>query len=145
MKMLFTCLISFLSYIATSNANGYEGVDKLKTLFTTPFERQQLDAKRSSNAYRSKDNKFKYSKANISKKVKVKGMVKKSNGEVVVWVNKSNTLKSSRINNQISVNTKQVKSEYEIPIKVNNRKIKIKPGQVWLSENNKVKETYQDK
>ena len=137
----------FLSLIAVSSvmANDYESVDKLKTLFTTSSERSKLDEMRRSGNFSKKQTDAGVSISIEPKKVTVRGLMMRENGEPVVWVNEGSTLKSSRIDNDIKVNTQRIKSGVKIPVNVNQRRLTMKPGQEWTESGNKIKDSYQTK
>ncbi len=128
-------------------AEELDSVSKLKTLFTTQQERRQLDKLRTTGVFETEQGN---SSASVMRfeplKVEVKGVVFREKGKPVVWVNKGNTLESNKIDNDIHVRTKYVKiKNLKVPVKVNNRSLRIKPGQVWVETDTKVKDKYQIK
>ena len=126
-------------------AAEYDQASELKTLFTTPVERQRLDNRREAGEF---ENNQQESSAPLIRqqplKVEVKGVMFREKGNPVVWVNEGNTLKSKRINDDIRVRTKYVKQKnLKVPVQVNSRSLRMKPGQVWLETDGKVKDKYQ--
>ncbi|MCW8955428.1 MAG: hypothetical protein OQL09_00970 [Gammaproteobacteria bacterium] len=130
-----------------SYANGYKDVSNLKTLFTTPSERQKLNEMRNSGFYAKKDNSN--NKISIFKEplqVKVDGVLLRGNSAPVVWVNGKSTLKTNRIDEEIRVRKNRISEDnIKVPVKVMNKTLVMKPGQVWTESRPEVVEDYQTK
>jgi len=126
-------------------AAEYDQASELKTLFTTPVERQRLDNRREAGEFENNQQESSGPLIRLKPlKVEVKGVMFREKGNPVVWVNEGSTLKSKRINDDIRVRTKYVKQKnLKVPVKVNNKSLRMKPGQVWLETDGKVKDIYQ--
>lgn len=102
----------------------------LGKLFTDKTQRSQIDAARSGKS--SKD------EAKQVDKVKVSGYMKRSDGKNVVWVNGENTLEESKIDN-VKVYPQNInENNKKVPVKVDNQKIYLKPGESWSKSTGKV-------
>ena len=145
MKILSSviCLILFISSSAT--ADILDTQSNLRSLFTTSQIRDQLDTLRNQGKF----NKRTSSKTAILREpltVKMQGIVIRENKKPVVFVNDGNTIKSSKVNNEIIINTKTVgKAAYKVPVRVNQRRVKLKPGQQWSETDRQVQESYRIK
>lgn len=105
-------------------------VSDLGKLFTDKTQRSQIDAVRSGKS--SKD------EAEQVDKVKVSGYMKRSDGKNVVWVNGENTLEESKIDN-VKVYPQNInENNKKVPVKVDNQKIYLKPGESWSKSTGKV-------
>ena len=68
----------------------------------------------------------------------------RDNGDTVAWVNDTNTLKSNNIDKRIKVNTKNInKNSLKVPLNVDQKYLKLKPGQQWDESVRKVNDKYQ--
>ena len=146
-KTLFL-LITFILVSPVVMANQNDKVGKLMTFFTTSSERNKLDQMRKAGKF-DKDSAGKGNGVSILReptKIEFKGLMIREKGQPVVWVNEGNTLKSSKINQQISVKTRSIKKDkLKVPIKISQKRINMKPGQQWTEVDNKVKDKYQTK
>ncbi|MDH5484758.1 MAG: hypothetical protein OEY43_05920 [Gammaproteobacteria bacterium] len=133
-------LLVFFLCIATVQASDYPGVSGLGTLFTSPMERQQLDAMRLRVlAGGTKDDAAAQAKTS---KITVKGLVMRNGSKPVVWVNDSNTMKHNRLGN-VLVRIDGIKQQStKIPVKISQKNIRIKPGQQWDEGSNRVEDIY---
>ena len=129
-------------------ASQNDKAEKLMTFFTTSSERNKLDQMRKAGKF-DKGSGAKGGGLAILReptKVEFKGLMIREKGQPVVWINEGNTLKSNKINQQISVKTRFIKKDQlKVPVKVSQRRINLKPGQQWSETNNKVKDKYQTK
>lgn len=144
-KLLFFISCFYPLVLMASNSNKVSG---LKTFFTSAGERSKLDELRASGAF---DKKFKSgvmpdNASSQTSKIEMKGIMIKKNGDAVVWVNEANTLKSNRINQQITVKKHSAnKGRINVSIQSNNKKMKMKPGQQWNTRDGLLNDTYQVK
>ena len=76
-------------------------LNDLERLFTTPYERAQLDAMRRRGARPDEQQDTQVQSALPPLQVEVKGLVVRKNAPNVVWVNKDSTLKGKNINERI--------------------------------------------
>ncbi|VAW62874.1 hypothetical protein MNBD_GAMMA08-2457 [hydrothermal vent metagenome] len=145
MKYLsFSFLLFLISNLAFSELLDTQ--KNLRTLFTSSHVRSQLDLQRQQGKF---DNASQTSSMVILHKpitVKMQGVVMRKNKKPTVFVNDGNTLKSSKVNNEIIVSTKKTnKKTYKVPVRVNRKFVKLKPGQQWNESDKVVHDNYQIK
>ena len=128
-------------------AKEFDDASKLRTLFTTAQERRELDKLRASGKFDSAQKGSSGPAVRLEPlKVEVKGVVFREQGDPVVWVNEGNTMKSKKIDDGIRVRTQYIKQKnMKVPVKVHGKSLKMRPGQIWVETDNKVKDKYQDK
>ena len=99
----------------------------LRTLFTSQQQRQNIEGERRGS--------------NLSEEqalvgpssVQINGVVKRSNGKSVVWVNGKNTMDSSTVDG-VRVYSNSINAQNKVPIMIDGRKVYIKPGETWSEE-----------
>ncbi len=96
----------------------------LKTLFTTPQERQAIDSNRRNN--RASANQIQGG----TSRVQLNGIVKRSNGKSVVWINGQNTMDSSNVENY-KVYSNAINAGNKTPVMIDGKTIYLKPGETW--------------
>lgn len=140
-------VLSHVSVMSESLADGYDGVSKLRTLFTSPLERQKLNEMRASGAFNNKaSNQDAITSIRKPLVVKVDGVLLRENRAPVVWVNGKNTLNSNKIDDGIRVRKTRVSEDaVNVPVKVLNKTFVMKPGQVWSESKPEVVDEYQTK
>jgi hypothetical protein len=145
-KILSLFILSLTCNYAQA-AKDLNNPERLKTLFTTQQERRQLDELRGAGSFDALKDETSGPLIRLEPlKVEVKGIVFREKGKPVVWINKGNTLKSKKIDDDIRVRTKYVKiKNLKVPVKVSDRSLRMKPGQVWLETDDKIKDKYQIK
>ncbi len=130
-------LIMVLS-VCSSAAGQVYGVtyeaDRLDKLFTDKAQRMQIDAARSGGV--SVSNGIK----KVSK-VKVNGYVTRSGGKSVVWVNDNSTLESTGVDG-VRVHQSTVGKNKKVTISVDGKQKRLRPGEVWNRETDKVGEDF---
>jgi len=111
-------------------------LDELGRLFTDAAQREKLDAVR-----RGTYNVATEQKSTVST-VKVNGIMMRSDGENVVWVNGESTLVGNPAQG-VKVYPKAVDSEtFEVPVKVDGKRTIIKPGQNWSENTRQITDNY---
>ena len=63
-------------------------------------------------------------------KVEVKGYVTRSDGKNVAWINNSNTLEKSRVDN-VRVHRSSIGKNRKVGVTVNDKHVSLKPGEKW--------------
>jgi hypothetical protein len=96
----------------------------LKTLFTSPQQRQAIDSSR-----RSSNTSSGPSVAGQAG-VQINGMVKRGNGKNVVWVNGKSTIDSTAVDG-VRVYSDSINTNNKIPVLIDGKKIHIRPGETW--------------
>lgn len=134
LKRIITILILFTAH-SLSWAIEYDE-SALGLLFTTPIERQSIDnAKRHDVPQESL-------RRVTPTNVKINGIVIRSNGGSTAWVNGkqtsgNNTAAGVKVMTRLVSNT-----DKKIPVLVDGKSIKIKPGQSWSEETGTVDDNY---
>jgi len=112
-------------------------IDKV---FMTKAERNILDNMRSSGRFMDQQ------KDEPKKVLKLDGVVFKSAGKPIVFVNGKNTIKSRKINSSVHVHTKNLSPEKPSVLVTKDKSSRyMKPGQVWEPSAGRVAEEYQFK
>jgi len=142
---LFILLFTVL-YSSAANTSEYNDESRLRTFFTSPQLRADLDELRKSGKFNLTHN---ASASVIFKeplKVEMQGIMIHGNKQPIVFINDTSTLKSQSIDDSIRVNSNRIKHQtYKVPVSVNNKSIKLRPGQQWSESNNLVQDKYQIK
>ena len=99
----------------------------LKTLFTSQQQRQDIEGNRSSGELNDDPNLI------TPSSVQVNGVLKRSNGKNVVWLNGKSTMESSMVDG-VKVYSNSINSKYKVPVMIDGRKVYIKPGESWSEE-----------
>lgn len=121
-----------LTQQAPVNAVSFNEAE-LEKLFTIPAVRQKMDAARnggvstSSNTQRLGPN-----------KVKVTGMVSRSDGKNVVWLNGKSTLENTMVDGVKVYPDSVDKKAGKVPVRVDGRLLYLKPGQSWQEETGRI-------
>jgi len=113
-----------------------ESSDDLDRLFTDRKERAQIDAMRR-GAYSPGEG----SAAGISN-VRVDGVMLRSDGSNVVWVNGKSTLEKTNVSGVRVYPDKVNRDSYAAPVVVDGKRKYIKPGQSWSASSGKIKDDY---
>lgn len=120
----------FLCFLCSPVLHAEYDISDLGKLFTDKSQRTQIDATRSGKS--SKD------EAKQVDKVKVSGYMKRSDGKNVVWVNGESTIEESKVDN-VKVYPQNINdSNKKVPVKVDDQKIYLKPGESWSKSTGKV-------
>lgn len=108
-------------------AAGYNELE-LKTLFTTPAERQAINAERRGGTSNNGE-------VIISgpTSIQLDGYVSRSDGSSVVWMNGKNTMDNSMIDG-VKIYSDSVNNKSSIPVMVDGRMVYLKPGETWSEE-----------
>lgn len=126
-------IVLTLLFSANASAVGYNE-QMLKQLFTSPSERQSLNSTRrggqSSDFYVSGP-----------ASVQVNGIVSRSDGKSVVWINGKNTMNNSMVDG-VKVYSNEMKNNNKIPVRVDGRMVYVKPGETWSEETGVVDDNY---
>ncbi len=125
-----TILLNIQNVIA-ADFNEYD----LKSLFTSPSQRKNIDATRRGEATTG-------TSLRGPSSISINGVVKRNNGKSVVWVNGKSTLNNTTIDSA-RVQTKSIKkTSKKIPIYIDGKKVYMRPGQTWSEESGKVADNY---
>ena len=98
----------------------------LRSLFTNQQQRQEIDNSRAGGTVEGQ--------AIVGpSSIQINGMVKRSNGKNVVWVNGKSTMHNASVDG-VKVYSNAINSKNKIPIMIDGEKIYLKPGQTWSEE-----------
>lgn len=133
--------LALLSVFATgaADAAAAEG----PRLFTTPQERERLDALRAEataeELARKPERKSEPEPAAVPEpppRVHLRGFVRRSGGPEAVWVNEGSTLSGSHFGEGISAG--RIEGSIVVVTLPDGRRVRLKPGQTWDPERGKV-------
>ena len=128
-------VLPVLLFISTPGVYADE-LEKLGRLFTDTGQRQKLDAIRRGTYTEESE------QSSAASNVRVNGIMMRSNGDNVVWVNGESTL-DNRVSEGVKINPKAAdKESYSVPLRINGKRIKIKPGQNWSEGTDQIKDNY---
>lgn len=128
-------LFAFLTLVSEP-ASSDARIEQLGRLFTDPGQREKLDAIRHGNFGQQ------FESTSSVTDVTVNGVMLRSGGESVVWVNGQSTLDGST-GEGVNVRTRAVnKNNYSVPVEVDGRFIHMKPGQSWSDGSDAIKDNY---
>ena len=99
----------------------------LKTLFTSQQQRQDVEGNRSAGDLNDDPSLI------APSSVQVNGVLKRSNGKSVVWLNGKSTMDSTMVDG-VKVYSNSINSKYKVPVMIDGRKVYIKPGETWSVE-----------
>jgi len=111
-------------------------IEGLGRLFVDVEQREKLDAVRRGtyNAEVEQENRV--------SNVRVDGVMMRSDGENVVWINGESTLDGGPIKG-VNVNPETADSEtYNVQVKIDGKKVSLKPGQNWSEGTGTIKDNY---
>jgi hypothetical protein len=130
----------FLSAIVlvlfSSSAVSEGRIHELGRLFTDVAQREKLNAIRQ-GAYDGEAEQ----QSTVSA-VTVNGIMMRSNGENVVWVNGSSTLKGSPAKGVNIYPRSADRHNYNVPVSVDGKHVRIKPGQSWTEGSDQIRDSY---
>ena len=106
-----------------ANADGFDE-QSLKTLFNSPSERKAINATR-----RGGGGGFVSGPASVE----LKGVVKRSDGKSVVWINNKNTMNNSMVDG-VKVYPNAMNKNNKVPVRVDGRMVYVKPGETWSED-----------
>jgi len=137
--LMFIGLFFYVSYASASDAQN-----NLRTLFTSPSERDQLDKQRSQGKFNGQQSTTAVTTTHKPITVDMQGVVIRHNHKPIVFINNHHNLKSNKVDKGITVNPiSSTQKNYIVPIRVNQNNVKLKPGQQWNESDKTVKDQYQ--
>lgn len=145
MKTFIKIILLALSLTMASSvfAQEFDAASQLKSLFTTPLERHKLDAFRDSGKFNKSQQHPISQIPRTPLKIDVRGIVIREAGQPVVWINDGNTLKSEKIDDSVRVRSEYIRKEpVIIPVRVADKTLKMKPGQHWDEQSDKIQDKY---
>lgn len=122
--------------LTSTPATSEDSIEGLGRLFIDSAQREKLESVRRGtyNADVEKESRV--------SNVRVDGIMVRSNGENVVWINGENTLNGQPIKG-IKVNPGTADNEtYDVQIKIDGKRVSLKPGQNWSEGTGTIKDNY---
>ncbi len=142
----FICglILSFIAPLSFADSIQPD-IRELDRMFTTRFERAQLDAqRRRMSSGESIESTTSNSVSVTPVNVEMQGIMQREKGGNVAWINGQSTLNSNTIDENIRVNG-QPKALSGARVSISGQTVNLKPGQVWQQEDGKVVERYRTK
>ena len=139
---LFLFFIILTTQADTSPQPALRDLDRM---FTTRYERAQLDAMRHRISNGEAIDAPATNTANAPPaQVEMQGIMQRENGSSVTWVNGQSTIKSNNIDDHIRVSG-QPQALHGANITIDGQTVRLKPGQVWQPDTRTVVESYRTK
>ncbi|UCB54005.1 MAG: hypothetical protein JSW45_08550 [Thiotrichales bacterium] len=133
LKAIFVVAAAFLISAPAISADDVQGLGRL---FIDAEQREKLEAVRR-GTYKAETEE----ESRISN-VRVNGVMIRSDGENVVWVNGESTLDGARIQG-IRINPGTADREtYRVTVNIDGKRVGIKPGQNWSEGTGTIKDNY---
>ncbi len=126
-------------------------IDKLQKLFISQQLRQVLQTHRDEYEEGKEGKKINLVVPNSSPPsipksqavLQMKGLILRKDGKHTVWINDGNTFLGYDADQDISIELDYIKQQkLLVPVNVSNKKVHLKPGQVWEEENNSLTEQF---
>jgi hypothetical protein len=113
------------------------GTDGLKRLFTDPETRARMDAARKGDPVQEN-----IGEDQPDRKIRIDGVVIREHGDNVVWINGESSLNGNKADGAKAFTPRIDRKNYRVPVKIDDKTVRMKPGQVWRGENGKVSDDY---
>ena len=122
--------------LISEHAISEDEVEELGRLFVDVEQREKLEAVRRGTYEREVEQESRVSN------VRINGVMMRSDGENVVWINGENTLDGEPVKG-VKVNPDSADSEtYNVQLQIDGKSIKLKPGQNWSEGTGTIKDNY---
>ena len=139
MNLKIKLLLIFVLSVTVSLVSAAEyNAQELGKLFTSPSERQKIDAQRRGEASEQQ-----VTKRVVPSSISVNGLVVRKGGNSSVWINGKKMEKNQTVDGvkAFTLNMSK-KKNLKIPILVDGKSVQIQPGQSWSDDTNTVVENY---
>ena len=111
-------------------------VEELGRLFVDVEQREKLEAVRRGTYDMESEQESRVSN------VRINGVMMRSGGENVVWINGENTLDGEPVKG-VKVNPETADSEtYNVQVQIDGKRVELKPGQNWSEGTGTIKDNY---
>jgi hypothetical protein len=111
-------------------------IEELGRLFVDVEQREKLEAVRRGTYEKEVEQESRVSN------VRINGVMMRSDGENVVWINGENTLDGEPVKG-VKVNPDATDSEtYNVQVQIDGKRVKLKPGQNWSEGTGTIKDNY---
>jgi len=130
-------LVMLLALLLVSeHAISEDEIEELGRLFVDVEQREKLEAMRRGTYEKEVEQESRVSN------VRINGVMMRSGGENVVWINGENTLDGEPVKG-VKVNPDTADSEtYNVQLQIDGKSIKLKPGQNWSEGTGTIKDNY---
>jgi hypothetical protein len=136
LALAYTLFVSAAIVLVPRPVVAQDEVEELGRLFIDPEQREKLEAVRRGTYKSDMEQERRISN------VRVDGIMIRSDGNNVVWVNGENTLEGAPIDGvRVSPDTAD-RDTYAVPVMIEGKRISIKPGQNWSEGTGTVKDNY---
>jgi hypothetical protein len=134
-KLILTaCLLGMMAI--SNSAVSRDDVEGLGNLFTDLEQREKLEEVRH-GTYRKEVEK----NSRVSNVI-VDGVMLRSDGTNVIWINGKNTLDRKSVEGVSAYPESADKESFSVPVRIDNKRLKLKPGQVWSEGTGQVRDNY---
>ncbi len=135
---LLSTLVSHASF-----SSEYDSINSLQTLFTTSYERIQLDSQRNSGRYIT-DSGSLLDAIKPPLTVQMQGILIQGKKIPIAFINDQSTLNTNKLDNNIQALPDATSTRsYSVPVRAKSQHIKLKPGQQWRESDKKVHDAFQ--
>jgi hypothetical protein len=122
--------------LTAKTAMAQDGVENLGTLFTDSEQREKLEAVRRGTYMEETEKNSRVSN------IRVDGVMIRSDGKNVVWINGKSTIDGGPIEG-IKVNADAAdRDSHKVPVTIEGKRVYVKPGQVWSEGTGQVTDNY---
>lgn len=122
--------------LISEHAISEDEVEELGRLFVDVEQREKLEAVRRGTYEKEVEQESRVSN------VRINGVMMRSDGENVVWINGENTLDGEPVKG-VKVNPDATDSEtYNVQVQIDGKRVKLKPGQNWSEGTGTIKDNY---
>lgn len=122
--------------LVSEHAISEDEIEELGRLFVDVEQREKLEAMRRGTYEKEVEQESRVSN------VRINGVMMRSGGENVVWINGENTLDGEPVKG-VKVNPDTADSEtYNVQLQIDGKSIKLKPGQNWSEGTGTIKDNY---
>jgi len=136
LTQLKNLLILLALLMISEHAISEDEVEELGRLFVDVEQREKLEAVRRGTYEKEVEQESRVSN------VRINGVMMRSGGENVVWINGENTLDGEPVKG-VKVNPETADSEtYNVQVLIDGKRVKLKPGQNWSEGTGTIKDNY---
>jgi hypothetical protein len=129
-------LILLALLMISEHAISEDEVEELGRLFVDVEQREKLEAVRRGTYEKEVEQESRVSN------VRINGVMMRSDGENVVWINGESTLEGEPVKG-VKVNPDDADSEtYDVQVQIDGKRVKLKPGQNWSEGTGTIKDNY---
>ena len=122
--------------LISEHAISEDEVEELGRLFVDVEQREKLEAVRRGTYEKEVEQESRVSN------VRINGVMMRSDGENVVWINGESTLEGEPVKG-VKVNPDDADSEtYDVQVQIDGKRVKLKPGQNWSEGTGTIKDNY---